>query len=70
MLLNGQREKISFFFFLCFLKYSSYRLNNTSIKKNENGDFSGGPMVRRPPANEGNTGFMPPPERFHVLFGN
>ena len=46
-------------------------LNNTSIKKkNKNRDFSGGPMVKKPPANEGDTGFMPPPERFHMLFGN
>ena len=34
------------------------------------GDFSGGSVVKNPPAYAGDTGFIPDPGRFHVPRGN
>ena len=33
-------------------------------------DFYGGPLVRNPPANEGDTGLIPVPGNFHMTWGN
>ena len=33
------------------------------------GDFSGGPVVKNPPANAGDVGSVLAPERFHMLQG-
>ena len=33
-------------------------------------DFPGGPVVKNPPANAGDTGLIPGPGRFHTLQGN
>ena len=33
-------------------------------------DFPGGPVVKNPPANAGDMGSIPGPERFHMLWGN
>jgi hypothetical protein len=30
-------------------------------------DFPGGPAVKNSPANEGDTGLIPDPERFHMV---
>ena len=38
--------------------------------QSERGDFSGGPVVKNSPANAGDTGSIPAPERFHMLRGN
>ena len=32
--------------------------------------FSGGPVVKHPPANAGDVGSIPPPVRSHVSWGN
>lgn len=32
--------------------------------------FPGGPTVENPPANAGDTGLVPDPERFHMPQGN
>ena len=33
-------------------------------------DLPGGPLVKTPPANAGNTGSIPGPGRFHMPWGN
>ena len=33
-------------------------------------DFSGGPVVKNPPANVGDMDLIPGPGRFHMLWGN
>ena len=33
-------------------------------------DFPGGPVVKNPPANAGDTGLVPSPGRFHMPRGN
>ena len=33
-------------------------------------DFPGGSLVKNPPANAGDTGSVPGPGRFHMLWGN
>ena len=33
-------------------------------------DFPGGPVVKNPPANAGDTGLIPCPGRFHMLWDN
>ena len=38
--------------------------------QSDSGDFSGGPVVKNLPANAGDTGSIPAPERFHMLRGN
>ena len=35
-----------------------------------NEDFAGGPVVKNPPANSGDTGSIPGPGRFHMPQGN
>ena len=42
----------------------------THIKNCITGDFSGGPVVKSPPADEGHTGSIPGLGRFHMLWGN
>ena len=33
-------------------------------------DFARGPVVKNPPASEGDMGLIPCPERFHMPWGN
>ena len=42
---------------------------NMKTEKRKDGDFPGGPVVRNPRANAGDTGSIPVPGRFHVLQG-
>lgn len=42
----------------------------SSVNKELNVDFSGGPVVKNSPANAGDTGLIPGLGRFHMLQGN
>ena len=45
-------------------------LRSTCLVNNHREDFPGGPVVKNPPANAEDTGFIPGPGRFHVPPGN
>ena len=45
-------------------------LNKAVFKKEEYEDFSGGPVVKNPPANAGDMGSISAPGRSHMLQGN
>ena len=40
------------------------------LKISQSWDFPGGPVVKNPPANAGDTGWIPGPERSHMLWSN
>jgi len=50
----GENEKYIFYFYL----------------KKSKEDFPGGPVVKNPPANAGDVGLIPGPERFHMPRSN
>ena len=43
---------------------------NVHQKRKRHMDFLGGPVVKNPLANAGDTGSIPGPGRFHRLWGN
>ena len=45
-------------------------MNNHSKKKKRNQGFPGGPVVKNPHANAGNTGSIPGPGIYHMLLGS
>ena len=45
-------------------------LNKAVKKKKKAGDFFGGSVVKYPPANAGDTGFIPDEGRSHMQWGN
>ena len=46
--------------------YDSESLRSTCLVNNHREDFPGGPVVKNPPANAEDAGFIPGPARFHV----
>ena len=42
----------------------------SSYQESAPGEFPGGPMVKKPPANAGNEGSIPGPGKFHMPRGN
>ena len=46
------------------------RLKIFRLKTSELKGFPGGPMVKNPPVNAGDTGSIPSPGRFHLPRGN
>ena len=55
---------------LTLKKIIQYNFNNVIILKDMEKDFPGGPVVKNLPANEGDMGLSPGPERFHMLQNN
>ena len=43
---------------------------NSWVNIRDYGDFPGGPVVKNPPANAGDTGLSPGPGRFHMPWSN
>ena len=47
-------------------RYTSYNNPVLYWHKNKSQDFPGGPVVKNPPANAGDTGSIPGPGRLHI----
>ena len=46
--------------------YETESLRSTRLVNNHREDFPGGPVVKNPPANAEDAGFIPGPGRFHT----
>ena len=61
---------------LDFIKLHHFKIHNVIFLKknfwlkNVSKDIPGGPVVKNPPANAGNTGSIPGLGAFHILWGN
>ena len=73
LLILGSREKV-----MCFVRIFSFNpvlqlihpyFTDKKTRRKLRG-FAGGPVVKNPPANAGDIGSVPGPERFHMLWGN
>ena len=51
-------------------KMLSLSYNKRSANSNYKKSFPGGPVVKSLPCNAGDTGLIPGPGRFHMLWGN
>ena len=52
------------------MRYHLTQVRMAIIKKSTNRDFPGGTVVKNPPANAGDTGSSPGPERSHMPRSN
>ena len=52
------------------ISYDITHMWNLTFKKDTNGDFPGGTVVKNPPANAGDVGSSPGPGRCHMLWSN